>query len=190
MSDRYPVAAPPAFGALVRAWVESAQTHERDFKIEARSIRVALDALHDFVLAEDSNKAAVQGYERRRAAHYGRQEAESSLSPGVVGINFCSAHSKFLFLRTRETFPTIWFLFSSTDSMRGHRGRADGKLQSFNLIYLATEHLWNAGQRSWQHDIVAKIEPTRGGVFARTNAVRVDSRHQKNARNAGFRGDK
>src|SRR5215469_10493791 len=128
-----------SFGALVRAWVESAQTHERDFKIEARSIRVALDALHDFVLAEDSNKAAVQGYERRRAAHYGRQEAESSLSPGVVGINFCSAHSKFLFLRTRETFPTIWFLFSSTDSMRGHRGRADGKLQSFNLVYLATE---------------------------------------------------
>ena len=46
----------PAFGALVRAWVESGQTHERDFKIKARSIRVALDALHDLC----SRKAATK----------------------------------------------------------------------------------------------------------------------------------
>jgi hypothetical protein len=42
--------------------------------------------------------------------------------------------------------------------MRGIGGRADGKLQSFNLVYLAMEHLWNAVS----------------GV-----GVRVDSRHQK-----------
>ena len=47
---------PPAFGVLVRAWVESGQTHERDFKIEARSIRVALDALHNLC----SRKAATK----------------------------------------------------------------------------------------------------------------------------------
>jgi len=48
-------------------------------------------------------------------AHYGRQEAESSLSPGVVGI-------KFLFLRTRETLPTISPIDSITQFDSGTSG--------------------------------------------------------------------
>ena len=55
--------------------------------------------------------------ERRRAASALRSAGgRASLSPGVVGI-------KFLFLRTRETLPTISLLMlSADDSMRGHRG--------------------------------------------------------------------
>jgi hypothetical protein len=47
-------------------------------------------------------------------AHYGRQEAEASLSPGVAGI-------KFLLLRTRETSPTISLLIPSSRFDAGHR---------------------------------------------------------------------
>jgi len=77
---------PPAFGVLVRAWVESGQTHERDFKIEARSIRVALDALHDLCSRKAATKRLFKAMtDAELRAHYGRQEAEASLSPGKMG---------------------------------------------------------------------------------------------------------
>jgi hypothetical protein len=89
----------------VRAWVESGQKHERDFKIEARSIRVALDAFHDLCSRKTATKQLFEAMnDAELRAHYGRQEAESSLLSVGSGD---TAHSKFLFLRTRETLPTI-----------------------------------------------------------------------------------
>ena len=62
---------------------------------------MALDALHDLCSRKAATKQLFKAMnDAELRAHYGRQEAESSLSPGVVGI-------KFLFLRTRETLPTI-----------------------------------------------------------------------------------
>ena len=56
----------------MRAWVESGQTHERDFKIEARSIRVALDALHDLCLGKAATKQLFKAMtDAELRAHYG-----------------------------------------------------------------------------------------------------------------------
>jgi len=79
----------------VRAWVESGQTHERDFKIEARSIRVALDALHDLCSRKAATKLFKAMTDAELRAHYGRQEAEASLSPRKMGnTRLQMAHSK------------------------------------------------------------------------------------------------
>ena len=60
---------------------------------------MALDAFHDLCLGKAAIKQLFKATtDAELRAHYGRQEAEASPSPGKMGINFCSAHSKFLFL--------------------------------------------------------------------------------------------
>ena len=65
-----------------RIWADT----ERDFKIEARRIRVALDALHDLCSRKTATKQLFKAMtDAGLRAHYGRLEAERRSPRGLWG---------------------------------------------------------------------------------------------------------
>jgi hypothetical protein len=76
----------------VKAWVDSGQADPVDCKIEANGNKIALDRFYELCSGRGLKSVFKTMTDAELRAHYGRHEAEASLSLGVVGIKFCSAH--------------------------------------------------------------------------------------------------
>ena len=125
---------------------------------------MALDALHDLCLGKAATNHLFKAMtDAELRAHYGRQEAEASLSSGVAGI-------KFLLLRTRETSPTI----SPIDSIKPIRcGASGGGLMENYRVLISSIWRWSiSGMRSAElvcaWILVIKKWPEGGPAWAKS----------------------